>query len=44
VVVDPTWPLEQSEEDRRLAQTWLLFLQHYQSAFSQLALGDRCAL
>jgi RNA polymerase sigma factor (sigma-70 family) len=44
VGVDPTWPLEQREDDRRLAQTWLLFLQHYQSAFSQLALRDRCAL
>lgn len=41
---EPTRPMDEREEQRGLALTWMLFLQHYQQAFSQLALRDRTAL
>lgn len=41
---EPNRAIEEREESRELAVSWLLFLQHYQHAFSQLAARDREAL
>lgn len=41
---EPTRRMDEREDQRGLALTWLLFLQHYQHAFSQLAQRDRGAL
>lgn len=41
---EPARRMDECEDRRRLALTWMLFLQHYERAFSQLALRDRTAL
>lgn len=41
---EPTRRLDERENRREVELSWLLFLQHYQQAFSQLAQRDRTAL